>query len=223
MSSQSLSSGIHPSIPNTPIPSCLQLMLVEEVAAAWHCDFRWFKLLDGLMLAIQCFLGELPFFLLAGLLLARLGHVMCMTIVILTFGLRFVLYSVVQNPWLFLPIEVLQGLTFGLFYSTMTSYASAVALPGTEATVQALVGAAFEGLGVAIGGSLGGALFFQYGGKTLFLIFGAFNLCFAVIFAFLNWLIAKCQPKSAYQPHCPVSSTEPISELSSADGFPALS
>ena len=70
-----------------------QLMLVEEVAAAWRCDFRWIKLLDGLMLGIQCFLGELPFFLLAGVLLKRLGHVVCMTIVIATFGLRFVLYG----------------------------------------------------------------------------------------------------------------------------------
>ena len=58
-------------------------------------------------------------------------------------------FSVIQNPWLFLPVEVLQGLTFGLFYSTMTSYASVVALPGTEATMQAMVGASFEGLGKA--------------------------------------------------------------------------
>ncbi|KAF2352369.1 Major facilitator superfamily associated domain, partial [Trinorchestia longiramus] len=177
-----------------------QLMLVEEVAAAWQCGFRWIKLLDGLMLGIQCFLGELPFFLLAGVLLAKLGHVVCMTIVIATFGLRFLLYSVVQNPWLFLPIEVLQGLTFGLFYSTMTSYASVVTLPGTEATMQALVGAAYEGLGVAIGGSVGGVIFFQYSGQRMFFMFGAFNIAFAVVFALLNFLIHKWQPSSHYAP-----------------------
>lgn len=71
-------------------------MLVEEVAAEWQCDFRWFKLLDGLMLGIQCFVGELPFFLLAGVLLKKLGHIVCMTIVIFTFGLRFVLYGSVS-------------------------------------------------------------------------------------------------------------------------------
>ena len=49
---------------------------------------------------------------------------------------------------MFLPIEVLQGLTYGLFYSTMATYASVVALPGTEATMQAMVSAAFEGLGM---------------------------------------------------------------------------
>ena len=67
-------------------------MLVEEVVVAWQCDFKWIKLLDGLMLGIQCFVGELPFFLLAGMLLQKLGHVVCMTIVVMTFGLRFILY-----------------------------------------------------------------------------------------------------------------------------------
>uniref|UniRef100_A0A6A7G897 Major facilitator superfamily domain-containing protein 6-like n=2 Tax=Hirondellea gigas TaxID=1518452 RepID=A0A6A7G897_9CRUS len=201
-----------------------QLMLVEEVAITWNCDFHWIKLLDGLMLGVQCFMGELPFFLLAGVLLKKLGHVMCMTIVIATFGLRFVLYSFVWNPWMFLPIEVLQGLTFGLFYTTMASYASVVARPGTEATMQAMVGAAFEGVGIAIGGSMGGAIFFQYGGQTLFLVLGIFNLIFSVVFAATNWGINKCQPDTAaYHTHYPVLSAEPItSELSSSDAAPVL-
>ncbi|XP_018017494.2 major facilitator superfamily domain-containing protein 6 [Hyalella azteca] len=200
-----------------------QLMLVEEVAAAWTCGFRWIKLLDGLMLGVQCFLGELPFFMLAGRILKKLGHVTCMTVVVVTFGLRFILYSVVQNPWLFLPIEVLQGLTFGLFYTTMATYASVVTVPGAEATVQALLGASFEGLGVAIGGLVGGVLFFQYSGQTMYFAFGLFNVIFGVLFALLNYLLQKCQPGSAdYSPRHPVSSTEPIADMDEADAPLAL-
>lgn len=70
-----------------------------------------------------------------------------MTLVLLSFGIRFILYSVLSNPWMCLPIELLQGVTFGLFYSTMASYASILSVPGTEATVQGLVGAVFEGVG----------------------------------------------------------------------------
>jgi len=51
------------------------------------------------------------------------------------------------DPWWVLPIELLQGFTFGLFYATMVSYGSMVAPPGTETTMQALVGAAFGGVG----------------------------------------------------------------------------
>ncbi|RXG71496.1 hypothetical protein Avbf_02117 [Armadillidium vulgare] len=70
-----------------------------------------------------------------------------MSLVIFVFGLRFIFYSLVVNPWLFLPIELLSGFTFGIFYTVMTSYASIMAPPGGEATVQGVVGAAFEGLG----------------------------------------------------------------------------
>lgn len=35
-----------------------------------------------------------------------------------------------------LPIELLNGVTFGVFYSTMASYASLIAPLGTEATLQ---------------------------------------------------------------------------------------
>jgi len=44
-------------------------------------------------------------------------------------------------------VELFQGFTFGLFYATMASYASIVAPPGTEATMQGTVGAVFEGIG----------------------------------------------------------------------------
>lgn len=67
--------------------------------------------------------------------------------VLVVFGLRFLGYAFVPNAWMILPIEILQGLTFGVFYSTMTSYANKMSPPGTSATVQGIFGAAFEGLG----------------------------------------------------------------------------
>ncbi len=36
------------------------------------------------------------------------------------------------NPWHSLPIEVLNGVTFGIFYSTMVSYASMIAPQGND-------------------------------------------------------------------------------------------
>ena len=54
--------------------------------------------------------------------------------------------------------------------------------------------------GVAIGGSVGGAVFFQFGGKTLFFYLGIFNFLFAAVFVVLNWAISKCQPDTSYVP-----------------------
>lgn len=96
----------------------------------------WMKTLQGLAMGIQCFGGELPFFFISGRLLKKIGHIHAMSLVLIGFGVRFLLYSVLSNPWWVLPIELLNGVTFGLFYSTMTSYASIVAPTGTEATLQ---------------------------------------------------------------------------------------
>lgn len=70
-----------------------------------------------------------------------------MSLVLFAFGIRFLLYSTLTNPWWCLPIELLHGPTYGLFYATMASYASMIAPPGTDTTVQGLVGAIFEGIG----------------------------------------------------------------------------
>lgn len=94
------------------------------------------KTLQGLAMGIQCFGGELPFFFISGWLLTKIGHVNAMTLVLFTFGLRLCLYSLLSNPWLVLPIELMQGITFGIFYSTMATYASIVAPAGTAATLQ---------------------------------------------------------------------------------------
>lgn len=163
----------------------------------------YMKTLEGLVMAIQCFGGELPFFFMSGWILKRIGHVNAMSLVLFGFGVRFFLYSMLQNPWYVLPIELLNGITFGLFYATMASYASIVAPPGTEATMQvsfppktphsisygfyasqSLVGAIFEGVGVSIGSQIAGQLFAAVGARTTFEIFG--------IGAFIVFIIHVC-------------------------------
>lgn len=90
-------------------------------------------------MGVQCFMGELPFFFLSGRIIKRIGHINAMSLVLLGFGIRFLLYSILSNPWWVLPIEMLNGITFGIFYATMASYASIVAPPGTEATLQVYI------------------------------------------------------------------------------------
>lgn len=106
---------------------------LEELAG---CDETSMKTLQGAVMSIQCFCGELPFFFFSGWILKKIGHVNAMSLVLFGFGVRFILYSMLQDPWYVLPIELLNGVTFGLFYATMASYASIVAPPGTETTMQ---------------------------------------------------------------------------------------
>lgn len=177
---------------------------LEELAKPFDNGANFIKTLEGLVMSIQCFGGELPFFFLSGWILKRIGHVNAMSLVLFGFGVRFILYSMLQNPWYILPIELLNGVTFGLFYATMASYASIVSPPGTEATMQvnaiperideenhtkrcflqSLVGAIFEGIGVSMGSQIGGQLFDGVGARTTFEIFG--------IAAFIVFIIHVC-------------------------------
>ena len=110
------------------------------------CDASqsWVTTLLGINMAVQCFVGEVPMFFLSGWVLRNLGHSHTMSLVLLAFSLRFFLYSLLSDPWFSLPIELLNGVTFGLCYAAMTGYAHTIAPEGMEATVQGVVGAVYE-------------------------------------------------------------------------------
>jgi hypothetical protein len=90
---------------------------LEDLAASQKtCDHtNWIKTLQGLAMGIQCFGGELPFFFLSGWILKKIGHVHSMSLVLLGFAFRFYFYSILENPWYVLPIELLNGITFGTY------------------------------------------------------------------------------------------------------------
>jgi hypothetical protein len=74
---------------------------LEDLAATQDkCSYEIsMKTLQGLVMGIQCFGGEVPFFFLSGKLLKKIGHVNAMNLVLAGFVLRFFLYSILRNPW----------------------------------------------------------------------------------------------------------------------------
>ncbi|KAH1008249.1 major facilitator superfamily domain-containing protein 6 [Dendroctonus ponderosae] len=159
------------------------LWLVQDLGQA-RGETR-IQTLQGIIMGVQCLGGELPFFFLSGKILKKMGHISAMSLVLFALGVRFVLYSVIENPWYFIPIEFSNGLTFGLFYACMASYASIIAPLGTEATMQGLVGAVFEGVGVSLGSLLAGITLSKVSGSLAFRYFGfgALGACFVHISA----------------------------------------
>ncbi|KFM78779.1 Major facilitator superfamily domain-containing protein 6, partial [Stegodyphus mimosarum] len=136
----------------------------------WYLqDLGAHQTLLGLSVAVQCLAAEVPFFFFAGWFIKKLGHFYCLSISFLAFAIRLGLYSILENPWLVLPIEVLHGLTYAVFYASMTGYASENAPSGTEATMLGILGGLFEGLGLAAGSFLGGIGFDKLRGRKTFL------------------------------------------------------
>lgn len=174
-----------------------EFWLIEDLAKIQGCSFTaHVKTLEGSIQAIQTIIGETPFFFLSGLIMKKITHIHTMSLVLFAIGIRFILYSVISNPWYFLPVDVSQGLTFGLFFACMTSSASIVAPAGSEATMQGLVGAVFEGLGVSAGSSLGGVLYQKVGGPLTFRYFGFGALIVCAIHIVVQRLLQELPKES---------------------------
>ncbi|XP_055373887.1 major facilitator superfamily domain-containing protein 6-like isoform X2 [Condylostylus longicornis] len=163
--------------------------LADEIGQQ-ECVESYIKILEGLDIFVQTCIGEIPFFFFSGYILKKIGHINCMHLVLAAFAIRMFYYSLMTNPWWVLPVEVLNGVTFGLCWTTMSSYANIIALPGTEATLQGLVGVLFEGVGFALGNSLSGILLNVIGGKHTFIVFGTVAvtalICHLIIHKLLN-------------------------------------
>ncbi|KAL3211793.1 hypothetical protein MRX96_036270 [Rhipicephalus microplus] len=143
------------------------------VGIVWQYHF-WYldnlgasSALMGATVAVRSF-AELPVFVCAGWTIGKTGHVFVLRAALVSMAVSFVLYSIIVNPWVTLPVELLLGLALGAFFTAIPSYAEEVAPPGTEATTMGLVMGFFEGIGTALGGMVGGAGFEWLGGASTF-------------------------------------------------------
>ncbi|KAK4326166.1 hypothetical protein Pmani_003290 [Petrolisthes manimaculis] len=168
-----------------------EFILVEDVAKAWQPDFPHLKLLLGLLMGVQCFLAEVPFLLLAGRIITRLGHINTFFVSLLGFCVRLCFYGAITNPWWFIPADLLHGVSFGIIYPCITSYASAVSPKGAVATTQAIFGATFF-VSTGVGGLVGGQLYDVVGSKNTFLIIGAVVGVYAIVFLGTHALLTCC-------------------------------
>nr|XP_054754868.1 major facilitator superfamily domain-containing protein 6-like [Lytechinus pictus] len=143
--------------------------------------------LMGLTLTLTC-VSEVPFMYFATKLIEKLGHRGIITLTLFCYALRFGGYSLLQNPWLVLPIELLHGVTFGALWPTITSYCILMAPEGMATTMQTLATSAKTGFGMGIGTIGGGVIYHVYGARNLFR--GAAILCLATMIFY--WPISFC-------------------------------
>lgn len=159
-------------------------------------DMKAEQFLIGLTLGVQCFLGEVPFFFFSNWFLKKIGHAHSMTLVLAIFGFRFILYSFISNPWMTLPIELTQGITYGIFFTALATYSSLIAPPSAQATMQGILQGVFEGFGVGVGSLIGGVLYQTVGGKLMFLICGVTSISCSIAVGFFNCLHARRELKN---------------------------
>lgn len=121
---------------------------MEDITIKYQSDMQpWIKTLQGLVNGIQCVGGELPFYFFSGQIIKRMGYENCMSLGLFAFFVRFYLYSVITNPVWILPVEFINGITFGLFHTILVSYSRIIAPENAVMTLVSIAGSLFEGVG----------------------------------------------------------------------------
>lgn len=70
-------------------------------------------------------LSEVVLFFVSTYIVKKLGHDAVLYIGLWIYGVKYLLYSFIKQPWYVLPIESLQGLTYGLVWTASVSYITA--------------------------------------------------------------------------------------------------
>lgn len=125
-------------------------------------------LIDGLALTVTC-LSEVAIFYHAGAIQAYLGIDGCIYVTLACYTLRVLYYAALHwigEPWAVLPVQLLHGITFGLYWSTGCTYARSLAPPALQTTLQGM----FQGvnsLGGFLGNLVGGFVYVRFGAVAL--------------------------------------------------------
>ncbi|XP_067134698.1 major facilitator superfamily domain-containing protein 6-like isoform X1 [Centruroides vittatus] len=162
----------------------------------WNYAFWYFeqlggnKIFMGVTSAVNIFCAEVPFMFVSGWIIKKIGRDNSVSMAFASNSIWCLTASFMYNPWWILIANLLQGPAYGLFQVVMTSYGKLLAPPGTEATMQTILGAAFHGLGIGTGSLLGGFGFDNFGGRMTYRFVGYFTLITAVVYKCITLFIS---------------------------------
>jgi PPP family 3-phenylpropionic acid transporter len=117
--------------------------------------------LVGVGLSLQG-LCEIPFFYFSDAIIRRIGLRNTLLLTTAATALRLLLYSLVNVPEMALPIEILHGLSWSLFWVAGVEYTNRLVAVRWRATGQSLLYAAYFGIGQITGNFWTGFLYDQH-------------------------------------------------------------
>jgi len=115
-------------------------------------------------------LSEAPFFFITSWILQRLDVGPALCVVLAGYGVRYIYYSLINNPWYTMPAELMHGVTFALGWSAATQYVSSLLPPELSTSAQGLLAGIQWGLGAACGSLLGGFMQGLFGWRIMWRI-----------------------------------------------------
>jgi MFS transporter, PPP family, 3-phenylpropionic acid transporter len=147
-------------------------------------------------------LCELPLFYFSAKIIARLGLKTTLIITVIATAIRLVLYSVVKNPVAAIPIEVLHGLSWSLFWVACVESVNKLVNEKWMATGQSLLYAAYFGAGAIAGNYWTGYLYDNHLRiATIFLLNSGIVFVVAIMLVLFMRTITTKTTKNLHEAH----------------------
>ncbi len=147
-------------------------MGLARVFLFWHLeDLGAPPTLFGLSSALDHVAETITYFF-TETIINYIGHVEVICIGLMANFVRFISVSYLVNPWLILPLDILQGFAHAGVWAALTSYMGRAAPPGYSAAVQGILQGFYYGLGRAVGAIVGGVVTHSLGTDKTFRFYG---------------------------------------------------
>ncbi|NHW36735.1 MFS transporter [Paenibacillus aceris] len=126
--------------------------------------------------------SEIPVFALINRYIHRYHELTILGIVAIIYTVRWILYSVITDPWVLIGLQVTQMLTFAVLWIVAVQYVVRLLPEQFGSTGQSILAMVFMGLAGIIGGSIGGWLSEQWGGASMYVFATVMSAIAAVMF-----------------------------------------
>jgi PPP family 3-phenylpropionic acid transporter len=150
---------------------------------------------DTTLLGVAMFISsasEIPFLLMADKIIRRIGIYSAMIGATAITAVRWLLFYLVEDPYLVLPVNFLHGLGFIVLIYCMITYISKNVPRELMTSGQTLHGLVIMGLSRILGSVFGGLLSDMIGIREVFLYASIVNLTTSVIFGCVFLYLARC-------------------------------
>ncbi|XP_036397245.1 major facilitator superfamily domain-containing protein 6-like [Megalops cyprinoides] len=157
----------------------------------WHLeDLQGSPTLFGVC-SVLSHSSELTSYFISHQLIQLLGHIRVLYIGLACNTARYLYISYLQNAWIILPMELLQGVTHALVWAACISYLSAAVPPVLRTSAQGILQGLHLGLGRGCGAMLGGVFVNYFGATTTFRGIGISSLVILLFFSLIQCLTGQ--------------------------------
>ncbi|KAM4602268.1 major facilitator superfamily domain-containing protein 6-like [Polymixia lowei] len=161
----------------------------------WHLeDLKGTTTLFGVC-SILSHISELAAYFTSHKFIELVGHIRVLYIGLACNTARYLYISYLENAWIVLPMEVLQGVTHASVWAACISFLSAAVPPALRTSAQGILQGLHLGLGRGCGAMVGGVFVNYFGAAETFRGIGMASLVILLMFSFIQCLAGEEEEK----------------------------